>query len=343
MASLKNKVQNALDEARLLILGSQVLIGFHFRSVFENGFDRVPKEGKELELAALYLLLITLALLIAPGSYHRLAARGNDTREMHSFTSAIMDFALLPLALAIAIDMLMVARKIGGPALSIVTVCAAAGAALGFWYGISFVHRLRHGSPNEESEPQSGFGGRGPSSDRHKDKSPHHTKLSNKIRHVLTEGRVVLPGAQALLGFQFVTVLMDSFERLPVSSKYVHFISLCLIALTVILLMAPAAYHRLAIRGEETQSFYELASRFVLAAMVTLAPGICLELFVVVRIVSDSVRASVMFAIAFLLIFYGLWFGLSIFLRHRRRSQELESGEVKGPQAAARKTTRIQA
>lgn len=40
MAKLKNKVQNALDEARILILGTQVLIGFGLRVVFEEGFPR---------------------------------------------------------------------------------------------------------------------------------------------------------------------------------------------------------------------------------------------------------------------------------------------------------------
>jgi len=31
------------------------------------------------------------------------------------------------------------------------------------------------------------------------------TKLKDKIKLVLTEARVVLPGAQALLGFQLIT------------------------------------------------------------------------------------------------------------------------------------------
>ena len=39
-------------------------------------------------------------------------------------------------------------------------------------------------------------------------------RLTNKIKHVLTECRVVLPGAQALLGFQFICVLTESFDRL---------------------------------------------------------------------------------------------------------------------------------
>jgi hypothetical protein len=41
------------------------------------------------------------------------------------------------------------------------------------------------------------------------------TPLSAKIEYVLTEVRVVLPGVQALLGFQLVIVLTRAFEDLP--------------------------------------------------------------------------------------------------------------------------------
>ena len=39
--------------------------------------------------------------------------------------------------------------------------------------------------------------------------------LQAKIEQLLTEARVVLPGAQALFGFQLAIVLTRAFERLP--------------------------------------------------------------------------------------------------------------------------------
>ena len=44
------------------------------------------------------------------------------------------------------------------------------------------------------------------------DKSP--TPLTIRIEHMLTEARVVLPGAQALFGFQLSIVLTRSFAEL---------------------------------------------------------------------------------------------------------------------------------
>jgi len=143
----------------------------------------------------------------------------------------------------------------------------------------------------------------------------HPTRIEDKIGQALTEARVVLPGAQALLGFQLVTMFMDAFDNLPQSSKYVHIGSLCLIALSMILLMTPAAYHRIAMRGEDTVHFHKVASGLLIATMLTLPLGICGDVYVVFRKVTDSVALSVTVAVAVLMVFYGLWFGFTAYRR----------------------------
>lgn len=88
-----------------------------------------------------------------------------------------------------------------------------------------------------------------------------------------------------------------------------------MIAVTIVLLMTPAAYHRIGERGEETEHFHRFASTVLLAAMFTLAPGICGDLFVVARIVTQSTSLALAVSLAVLVVFYGLWFVLPIFLR----------------------------
>src|SRR5512138_1117225 len=43
VAELANRVQNALDEGRILILGGQILLGFEYRAFFEHGFESLPE------------------------------------------------------------------------------------------------------------------------------------------------------------------------------------------------------------------------------------------------------------------------------------------------------------
>lgn len=141
-------------------------------------------------------------------------------------------------------------------------------------------------------------------------------KLKDKIEQALTEARVVLPGAQALLGFQFASMLVEGFDKLPASSRYVHLASLALMALAVVLLMAPAAYHRIVEEGHDTEHFHRVASRFLIAAMIPLALGICGDLFVVARKVTESATFGIISAAVMLLFFYGLWFGYTIYRRN---------------------------
>ena len=115
-----------------------------------------------------------------------------------------------------------------------------------------------------------------------------HTSLEIKVEQMLTEARVILPGAQALLGFQLVITFSEAFEKLPFTSKIMHLIALGLLALTVIWLMAPAAFHRIVYAGEDTSGFHALGTRFLLAASVTLALGISADLGVVVAKVTAS-------------------------------------------------------
>ena len=72
---------------------------------------------------------------------------------------------------------------------------------------------------------------------------------------------MVLPGVQALLGFQLAVTLTRAFEALPYSSKLVHAAALMLVALAVILLIAPAAFHRIAFSGEDTEEFHRIGFR----------------------------------------------------------------------------------
>jgi hypothetical protein len=139
--------------------------------------------------------------------------------------------------------------------------------------------------------------------------------ISERIKKVLIECRMALPGAQAFLGFQFAIVFAQPFGQIPRPWQIIHFVSLLATTASIVLLIAPAAYHRLAEAGEDTQHFHTVASRLLLAALVFLAPGMAGDLFVVIAKVSGSTTAAGLTAGTMLLAFYGLWFGVSAWRR----------------------------
>ena len=67
------------------------------------------------------------------------------------------------------------------------------------------------------------------------------TPLDVRVEQMLTEARVMLPGAQALLGFQLAIPLTQGFEGLPEISKIVHTLALCCVALLAIYVPARRA------------------------------------------------------------------------------------------------------
>jgi hypothetical protein len=299
MADIKKKTKLSLDEARLLVLGAQILLGFQYRAFLESGFARLPLLSQHLRLASLGLMLTTMLLLMWPITFHELVEDGQLTPRLLRFATSLMSLALLPFAAALGIDIYTVGQKLGGYRTGIVTGMGIAVAAICFWYVWEYLeYATRERGAHNMSQNK-----------------PEPTPLDEKIDTVLTECRVVIPGSQALLGFQLVAVLMEGFDHLPHSSQYTHLASLLLITLSVILLMAPAAYHRIVERGENTARLWRFARAMLLAAMAALAAGVASESFVVVQHVTHAFAGSIWCAGVILMIFYALWFGFTGYKR----------------------------
>jgi hypothetical protein len=302
MTKLKDKIQTGLDESRMLVLGAQILIGFAFSANFQPAFRDLPVAFQYLNLLALTLMLITICLLMSSTALHQLTDEGNDSARLHRFTTHIMESVLALFSLGIGADLYVSAGTIVAktPAAIVATVITLI--SLGFWYGPHFLVRGNgrdsEGDMNVTSE------------------SVMPTAVHDKIRHVLTEARVILPGNQALLGFQFAVTLQPGFRDLPAALKLVHLVSLSLIAISTILLLAPAPYHRIVERGEETESFYRVASKLTLSSLPPMAAGIAADFFVVVYKISNRYGLSLLAALLMFCIFCGMWFGYTFYRKH---------------------------
>jgi hypothetical protein len=144
------------------------------------------------------------------------------------------------------------------------------------------------------------------------------TQLKTKIEQLLTEARVIIPGGQALLGFQFVATLTKSFEKLPEEMKWLHFAGLAAVALSVLLLMTPAAVHRLGFHGEDHPQFFQIGSRLVIASALPLALGISADIAVVVYKITETGAISLTIASAAAAIFIIAWYVYPLIARIRR-------------------------
>src|SRR5215211_2840406 len=95
--------------------------------------------------------------------------------------------------------------------------------------------------------------------------------LNELVSHLLDECRMVLPGVQALFGFQLIAVFNEGFDnKLTEHEQWIHLLALALVAISGALVMTPAAYHRQAEPMQVSKRFVTIASRLLLMAMITL-------------------------------------------------------------------------
>lgn len=314
MVGSKIRIENALNEARILILGAQILVGLLYRGIFEPDFKLLPGISQLSVLAALLLILFAFGLFMSPVSYHQVIESGATWEDLRQFVTRVMRIALLPFALSLGLTIYVAGAKVEGFPEGLTLGLGACILELLLWYGLGWVRGRTSSLQHLREDLPSVL-----ELERTMNAEDERTELKDKIGQVLTEARMVLPGTQALMGFQFVIILMDDFDKLSRFLKQVHLLALVLCTISTILLMAPAAYHRLVERGEETQDFYRLASRLVLSAMVPLAAGICADYYVVASKITSAPVFALVSALMLLVFFYGLWFGLTAYRRRNPR------------------------
>jgi Family of unknown function (DUF6328) len=293
--NIDRRLKTALDETRLLILGVQILLGFEFQCVFQDGFDDLGWGAKNLSLGSLGLVVLSIAILIAPSMQHRLVEAGQSTPRLIGATNQLSGVALLPLTLGLGLSAFVVTQRTFGPGIGIVTATFLGCAAFYCWFGLEIFVIGRH---QEAKKMQ-----------------PSSTPLKTKIEQLLTEARLIIPGGQALFGFQFIAMLTSSFDHLPETAKVVHAIALCLVGMNVIIMMTPAALHRLSFGGEDSPRFFRLGSAFVTAGPAFLAAGISAEIYVVFLKAVNSSAAAAIASIAAIVVLTGFWYAWPLALR----------------------------
>jgi hypothetical protein len=132
--------------------------------------------------------------------------------------------------------------------------------------------------------------------------------LEHAADRVIEESRMVLPGIQAIFGFQLIAVFNARFDNdlLPYE-RYIHLAALVLVAVSIALIMAPAAFHRQAEPGVISQYFVDLASRLLTMAMLPFLLAIVLEVFLVARLIVDAIGMSIGISASVFALFAYLW------------------------------------
>jgi hypothetical protein len=296
--SLAARLKISLDELRMQVLGAQVLFGFQFQSLFQPGFDRASATERSADAVGLSVILISFAALLIPPTQHRLVEAGNASRRLLVLSNRCAETALATMALALGCIAFAIATHERARHAVVIAVGTVAVACLG-WFGLGLV--IARPAPGRMREYEM-------------------TDLHTKIDQMLTEARVILPGVQAMLGFQLIVIMTQAFDELARGYQILHFIGLALTTSSIVLLIAPAAVHRLAFSGDDDVRFQEIGSALVTAALVPLSLAIAAESCVAAWKLSQATWVSIGAGSAVVSLLLGLWYGAPLGLRFQRAS-----------------------
>src|SRR5947207_8080128 len=118
-------------------------------------------------------------------------------------------------------------------------------------------------------------------------------KLSEKVKIALEETRILILGAQVLLGFGFRGVFDVRFDELPAYARYTDGVGLGLLVCTVGLLIAPGPYHRIAEAGQDSGRLHRFATVIADLALLPFALSLGIGLSVGTQAISGESAVSI--------------------------------------------------
>jgi len=141
-------------------------------------------------------------------------------------------------------------------------------------------------------------------------------RVDRELIELLNEVRVALPGVQVLFAFLLTVPFQQGYSKLTELHKDMMLAALLTAAVSIILLVAPTAQHRILFRQANKQKLLFIANRLLLAGTVFLAASISISVFVVTDIVVSRSWAAVSTAVLTAL-FVILWYVVPLAMRLR--------------------------
>ncbi len=156
-------------------------------------------------------------------------------------------------------------------------------------------------------------------------------QLKQCIEFILEECRMVLPGIQALFGFQLIAVFNERFNHIDFADKTIHLTAIFFTVVAVGLLMGPASYHRLTSPRSLPPELCTVGTRLVCGGMAALMFSIALDIYLVTEVILDSAAAGIICGGIAFLFFASVWFIFPVLSRRQGHLHHHHAGDTTTP------------
>lgn len=146
-------------------------------------------------------------------------------------------------------------------------------------------------------------------------------RLEREHEQLFHELRAIIPGAEVLFAFMLTVTFTQRFEQLTEVQRSVYYATLLCAGISLLLLLAPASFHRVRFRRHDKEMMMRVANTETIAALILISLSVAGTIFLITDVMY-STEAAVAVGAAIWLCTGALWWGLPLRRTWRDRLQD---------------------
>jgi hypothetical protein len=149
-------------------------------------------------------------------------------------------------------------------------------------------------------------------------------RLEREHTELLEELRALIPGAQVLFGFLLAIRFTSPFTELNAVQRDVYYATLLTTAVSLVLLLAPSAYHRLRFREGDKDAMVRKGNREAIAGTGAIALAFTGVLYLITDLLFTT-PAAIIVALVFFALTAWRWWAIALFRKAREGAEAKET------------------
>jgi amino acid transporter len=139
----------------------------------------------------------------------------------------------------------------------------------------------------------------------------HDEQLQREHEQLFHELRAIIPGAEVLFAFMLTVAFSDRFEDVTTLQRSVYYVTLLTAGTALLLLLAPASFHRVQFRRHDKEVMMRVANTEAIVALVLVSLAIAGAVFLITDLLFTTV-AAVAVAAALWVVTSLVWWGVPL-------------------------------
>jgi hypothetical protein len=137
----------------------------------------------------------------------------------------------------------------------------------------------------------------------------HELNLQEEGTLILRESRMIIPGIQAMFGFQLIAVFSEGFgQRLQNHHEIIHLMAMVLVLIAIALVMTPAVYQRRVEPRKISPGFIRLSNNMLAWGLRAFTLGLAADVGVITYAVTEKDSVAMLLGFGSLAFLVWLWF-----------------------------------